>query len=184
MKNYQIMFPLFYICPYLLFGQSKAFNPPPSFKKPDKQTTFYKPSTDQAFLIIDSLIGYHPGDYNHSRISMFTKNLHAEIAEELKNGNNLFEINFRGYSDGIPNKKTKLWQEVPISLCSQGKSGTIDDKDLAYIRSCLVRERFQIISGLTFFPRTFLLEAIDEPDLIGKIGSQYRKVVVTAVFNK
>lgn len=186
MRNYQkILFIFICLHPFYLFGQNKAFNPPPSFNKSKKQTSFSfsKPTYAHHYYIIDSLIGYYPGDYNHSRLSIFTNNLKTKIEEELSNGKNLFEVNFRGYADGIPNRKTKMWQDVPKSSCSEGKSGPIDDKDLAYIRSCLIRERFQNISGLNFFPRTFLLEAIDEPDFIGKIGSQYRKVVVTAVFN-
>ena len=96
------------------------------------------PSSDKRDSI--ELSAYKSGYFLHPEALRFCSMISQKIYNDILAGKKINTIVITGFADGVKNEGVPKNREVPTSKCHIVESATIDDKNLARLRSCVIWE--------------------------------------------
>jgi len=125
-----------------------------------------------------TLQGYEPGEYLHKDLETFVSFVLATLNTiKMKN---IIELSIEGYADGLPDDNMdKKWSDIPNLTCQYKQFGKLNDKDLATVRACIVKESIENSLGeyAILWDEKTVIKPIDYKDYT-VIGDKYRKVLI------
>ena len=136
--------------------------------------------------ILKTQCGYEREKFFHTNNSSFVNSIVSNINNWSKNGWELERAEVTGFADGWQNRGiisrlSELNSASPI--CKSDIGETIDDKELAFLRGCIIVSKLREITGDKYKTLIDWLPPVDIPDGKEK-GYEYRKVTVKLYFKK